>query len=146
MTIWPAFQHFEEAAKGSIEVGKLADLVILTGDPTAVDPETIDQIKVAETIKEGETIYAATPEQLKKASLSLPANAKSDPFGKFMRAYASDREFRMLPKNRQTAFNRMIAARATHDAFCLGPVMAEFTDAMSAEHLPANRTVTETTN
>lgn len=130
MTIWPAFQHFEENSKGSIEVGKLADFVILTEDPTAIDPETIDQIKVAETIKEGETIYAATPEQLKKASLSLPANAKSDPFGNFMRAQASNREFLMLPTKRQTPFNRLIAARAPHDAFCLGPVMAAFSDAM----------------
>ena len=104
--------------------------MILSDDPTAVDPETIDQIKVAETIKEGETIYAATPEQLKKASLSLPADAKSDPFGNFMRAYAAAREFSLLPKKRQTAFNRMIAASAPHDAFCLGPVMAEFADAM----------------
>ncbi len=58
MTIWPAWQHQEEATKGSIEVGKLADLVILSADPTAVDPETLDQIKVVETIKEGTSVYA----------------------------------------------------------------------------------------
>jgi predicted amidohydrolase YtcJ len=57
MTIWPAYQHFEEATKGSLKVGKLADFVILSADPTAVDPETIDQIKVTETIKEGRSIY-----------------------------------------------------------------------------------------
>ena len=59
MTSWPAYQHFEEKSKGSIEVGKLADLVILSTDPTAVDPETLDQIKVVETIKEGKSIYVA---------------------------------------------------------------------------------------
>lgn len=59
MTIWPAYQHFEEKSKGSIEVGKMADLVILSADPTAVDIETLNQIKVMETIKEGKSIYAA---------------------------------------------------------------------------------------
>ncbi len=57
MTIWSAYQHFEEADKGSIEVGKLADFVILSQDPTTVDPEAIDRIKVTETIKEGATIF-----------------------------------------------------------------------------------------
>ena len=57
MTIWPAGQHFEEDKKGSIEVGKLADFVILSGDPTAIDPETIDTLKVTTTIKEDRPIY-----------------------------------------------------------------------------------------
>jgi predicted amidohydrolase YtcJ len=59
MTIWPAYQQFEEDKKGSIEVAKLADLVILSDDPTAVDPETLDTLKVMETIKEGRTVYTA---------------------------------------------------------------------------------------
>lgn len=63
MTIWPAWQNFEESSKGSIEVGKLADLVILSGDPTAIDPETLDSLTVAETIKEGMTIYRAGQKQ-----------------------------------------------------------------------------------
>ena len=57
MTIWPAWQHFEEDRKGSIEAGKLADFVILSGDPTTIDPEAIDTLKVTATIKEGEIIY-----------------------------------------------------------------------------------------
>lgn len=59
MTIWPAWQHFEEGTKGSIEPGKLADFVILSDDPTAVDPEALAQIDVLETIKEDRVIYAA---------------------------------------------------------------------------------------
>ena len=57
MTIWPAWQHYEEHWKGSIEAGKLADLVILSADPTAVDPETLDRLKVVETIKDGTTVF-----------------------------------------------------------------------------------------
>lgn len=60
MTIWPAWQHFEEDSKGSIEVGKLADFVILSADPTAVDPETLADLKVTFTIKEGAVVYDAS--------------------------------------------------------------------------------------
>lgn len=58
MTLWSAWQHFEEKTKGSIEVGKLADLVILDQDPTAIDPENIDLIKVVQTIKEDVVVFA----------------------------------------------------------------------------------------
>ena len=58
MTIWPAWQHFEADNKGSIEEGKLADFVILSKDPTAVDPETLDTLKVLMTIKEGVVAFA----------------------------------------------------------------------------------------
>jgi predicted amidohydrolase YtcJ len=57
MTIWPAWQHFEEDRKGSIEAGKLADFVILSGDPTSIDPELIDTLKVKVTIKEDRPVY-----------------------------------------------------------------------------------------
>ena len=57
MTIWPAYQHFEEDTKGSIEVGKVADLVILSDNPMTVEPAKIIDIKVLETIKGGKSIY-----------------------------------------------------------------------------------------
>jgi hypothetical protein len=57
MTIWPAFQIFEEKDKGSLEVGKLADFVVLSADPTAVEPDTLAQLKVLETIKEGNSVF-----------------------------------------------------------------------------------------
>jgi predicted amidohydrolase YtcJ len=57
MTIWPAYQHFEEGSKGSLEQGKLADFVILSQDPTAIDPETLHQVEVTETVKNGVSIY-----------------------------------------------------------------------------------------
>ena len=59
VTLWGAWQHFEEATKGSIEVGKLADFVILSENPLKIDPEKLSTLKVLETIKEGKTIYQA---------------------------------------------------------------------------------------
>jgi predicted amidohydrolase YtcJ len=57
ITLDGARMYGEEKQKGSIEEGKLADLVILSADPTAVAPETIRSIEVLETIKEGKTVW-----------------------------------------------------------------------------------------
>ncbi len=57
MTLDAARQYGEEAQKGSLEKGKLADLVILDKNPLSVDPAAIKDIKVLETIKAGKTIF-----------------------------------------------------------------------------------------
>ncbi|HBH52167.1 MAG TPA: hypothetical protein DDY91_09770 [Planctomycetaceae bacterium] len=57
ITIGAAHMYHEEQTKGSLEVGKLADLVILDQNPLTVDPMSIKDIRVLETIKEGTTIY-----------------------------------------------------------------------------------------
>lgn len=59
LTLWPAYQHFEEANRGSIEIGKLADFVILDKNPLEVPILSLSELKVLETIKAGKTIYGA---------------------------------------------------------------------------------------
>jgi predicted amidohydrolase YtcJ len=77
LTIDGAHQYFEEGRKGSIEEGKLADLVILTANPTKVDAAAIREIKVAETIKEGKTVFQrdATAAALSMAE-AVPVGAR----------------------------------------------------------------------
>lgn len=53
-----AWQNFEEDRKGTLETGKLADLVVLSEDPMAIDPMRIKDIRVLQTIKEGKTVYS----------------------------------------------------------------------------------------
>ncbi len=57
ITDWSAYQHFEEDNKGTLEKGKIADLVILDKNPLKVMPDAIKDIQVAETIKDGETVF-----------------------------------------------------------------------------------------
>ena len=57
ITAYAAHQYFEEDTKGSIEPGKLADLVILSDDPLSISPEALWDLEVLETIKEGETVF-----------------------------------------------------------------------------------------
>lgn len=57
VTVYGAYQYFEETEKGTLSPGKKADLVILDQDPLKVPLENLKDIKVLETIKEGETIY-----------------------------------------------------------------------------------------
>ena len=56
-TINVADQYGEQASKGTLEAGKLADMVILSGNPLKVDPMSIKDIQVLETLKEGQTLY-----------------------------------------------------------------------------------------
>jgi len=57
MTINVAEQYDESESKGSLAKGKRADLVILDKNPMKVDPMTIKDIKIVETIKDGKLIY-----------------------------------------------------------------------------------------
>ena len=72
MTIWPAWQHFEEDDKGSIEVGKIADFVILSADPTAVDPENLADLRVLVTVKDDKVVYEAEADAGQLALADLP--------------------------------------------------------------------------
>jgi predicted amidohydrolase YtcJ len=58
-TINAAKLAFEEGEKGTIEPGKLADLVVLSADPQAVDPRTLKDIRVEMTIVGGEVTYGS---------------------------------------------------------------------------------------
>ena len=57
VTAMAAYQLHEEKTKGTLEPGKLADLVILENNPLEVPVDTIAETPVVETIKEGKTVY-----------------------------------------------------------------------------------------
>ena len=57
MTIYAAYQYFEEADKGSIEVGKRADFVVLSEDPLRVPVDQLMRLQVRQTIVKGNTVY-----------------------------------------------------------------------------------------
>jgi predicted amidohydrolase YtcJ len=54
-----AYQYFEERDKGTLEPGKLADLVILDANPLKVKRSEIRNVKVVETIKAGRPVWRA---------------------------------------------------------------------------------------
>ena len=57
MTLWAAWQHHEDDRKGSLAVGKLADMTLLDADPMTVDPDKLAGIKVQATFKEGREVW-----------------------------------------------------------------------------------------
>ncbi|MBI5969075.1 MAG: amidohydrolase family protein, partial [Deltaproteobacteria bacterium] len=59
-TDYAARANFEETIKGSIAPGKLADLVVLNGDPTKVPISEIRDIAVEMTIVNGKVVWSKT--------------------------------------------------------------------------------------
>ena len=58
MTIWGAYSNFEERQKGSIEVGKAADFVILDRDLLDEPKKRILNAKIVATILDGNIVYS----------------------------------------------------------------------------------------
>ncbi len=57
ITVYGAYQYYEENEKGTIAPGKKADFVILDKDPLKTEKEKLAQIQVLQTIKENKTVY-----------------------------------------------------------------------------------------
>jgi predicted amidohydrolase YtcJ len=74
ITLDAAYQIFEEESKGSIEVGKLADLAILSANPLVVAPDEIRDIQVLATLKEGAPVFVATTETARLSEIGAPAS------------------------------------------------------------------------
>jgi len=58
-TLHGAYASKEERLKGSIAPGKLADFVVLSEDPHAIDSEKIKDIQIVRTVVGGNTMYEA---------------------------------------------------------------------------------------
>ena len=56
-TMGSAFAEHQETVKGSIEPGKLADLIVLSDDIFTIQPEAIEKTRVDMTIFDGKVIY-----------------------------------------------------------------------------------------
>ena len=137
MTIWPAHQHFEEKSKGSVEVGKLADFVILSKDPTRVPPTSLAQLKVTETIKEGRTIFVLDAKEQRRAELMLkPGASGDDVFGRTIRTLAVYREYERLPAYMQSPAALRHFAALPHDPACTTAVLGDLMNAMLAAAVP----------
>ncbi|MDP3767171.1 MAG: amidohydrolase family protein, partial [Dehalococcoidia bacterium] len=57
LTTEAAYAGFEERTRGSLDLGKLADLIIVSDDPYHVPAEALDQIRVDTTIVGGEVVF-----------------------------------------------------------------------------------------
>jgi predicted amidohydrolase YtcJ len=134
MTIWPAYQHFEEDRKGSIEIGKLADFVVLSADPTKVPTTTLAQLQVTETIKEGATVFRLTPQEQKKAALSGGVDRGSgNGFSRFLTQMAVSEDLANLPPYLQRQGTIAYFQSAPHDPSCVSRALLTLVATMTGE-------------
>lgn len=59
ITSHAAYQYGEETRKGTLEVGKLADLVVLECNPLEIPVDDVRDLRVLETYKEGRPVWGA---------------------------------------------------------------------------------------
>lgn len=52
-----AYAAWEEGVKGSIEPGKLADLVVVEGAPLTIPPDDLKNVQTVMTIVDGKVVY-----------------------------------------------------------------------------------------
>ena len=67
-TVNNAWAAGEEALKGSLEAGKLADLVVLDRDPFHVPADELKDLRVLATVIGGEIVYSTAPEPRPQSS------------------------------------------------------------------------------
>jgi predicted amidohydrolase YtcJ len=60
MTIWAAKANFEESEKGSLEVGKFADFILMDADLLKIDAKAILNAQVLQTFVNGEKVFEHT--------------------------------------------------------------------------------------
>lgn len=77
VTAWAAYQNFEEKEKGTLEPGKLADLVVLTANPLTVSTKELRDVLVWETVKGGVTVYHRSIERTASAPRSFSTASAS---------------------------------------------------------------------
>ena len=58
ITRYAAYQHFEEREKGTLEVGKLADFVVLDRDPLSIPREELLDLQVEMTFSRGKLVFS----------------------------------------------------------------------------------------
>ncbi len=63
VTRMAAYQNFEEAEKGTLEAGKLADLVVLSENPLEMDPADLLELRIEETWSRGAPVFEAESDQ-----------------------------------------------------------------------------------
>ena len=57
-TFGTAYWNFDDQQRGSLEIGKVADMVILSGNLLTIDPDRIREIQVEKTIVAGTVLYS----------------------------------------------------------------------------------------
>ena len=70
MTVVPAFAAFDEEHVGTLAVGRLADITVLSADPRSVSPDQLRDLSVTMTIIGGKPVYDAKSTTAPKSSAS----------------------------------------------------------------------------